>query len=52
LQLAATGFSGERVSNTWITYPATRDNTPKGVLIPDSKQFRMEQLEKEQSDAG
>jgi hypothetical protein len=40
------------VSNTWITYPASRDNTPKGVLIPGSTFLRMEGSEKEQSDVG
>ena len=29
-------LSGERVSNTWVTYPKDWDNTPKGVLIPDT----------------
>ena len=28
--------SGARVSNTWATYPEDRDNTSKGVLIPDT----------------
>ena len=28
-------YSGERVSNTWATYPSVRDNPPKGGLIPD-----------------
>ena len=27
--------SGERVSNAWVTYPGDRDNSPKGLLIPD-----------------
>ncbi len=26
--------SGELVSNTWVTYPLVRDNSPKGLLIP------------------
>ena len=26
--------SGERVSNTWVTYPEVRDNGSKGLLIP------------------
>jgi hypothetical protein len=28
--------SGERVSNTWITYRRDRDNLAKAGLIPDS----------------
>ena len=28
--------SGERVSNTWVTYPKVWDNGPKGPLIPDN----------------
>src|SRR5206468_5372051 len=28
-------YSGERVSNTWVTYPWVRNNLPKGGLIPD-----------------
>ena len=28
-------WSGGRVSNAWATCPKARDNTPKGVLIPD-----------------
>ena len=27
-------YSGERVSNTWVTCPMVGDNIPKGVLIP------------------
>ena len=27
-------YSGERVSNTWVTYPRVGDNQPKGWLIP------------------
>ena len=27
--------SGARVSNTWVICPGDRDNTSKGVLIPD-----------------
>ena len=27
-------YSGERVSNTWVTYPRVGDNPPKGGLIP------------------
>ena len=30
-------ISGERVSNTWATYPSLWDNTGKPVLIPDTK---------------
>src|SRR5690606_13929606 len=29
-------FSGGRVSNTWATCPADRDNSGKPVLIPNS----------------
>ncbi len=28
-------YSGERVSNTWATCPKDRDNSSKGLLIPD-----------------
>ena len=28
-------LSGERVSNTWVTYFQDWDNLPKGGLIPD-----------------
>src|SRR4029077_19946960 len=28
-------YSGERVSNTWVTCPWIRNNLPKGGLIPD-----------------
>ena len=27
-------YSGERVRNTWVTYPRVGDNPPKGGLIP------------------
>ena len=27
-------ISGERVSNTYVTYPNVGDNSPKGGLIP------------------
>ena len=27
-------YSGERVSNTWVTYPRVGNNQPKGWLIP------------------
>jgi hypothetical protein len=27
-------YSGERVRNTWVTYPRVGDNPPKGELIP------------------
>ena len=27
-------LSGERVSNTWVTYPQVGDNPPNGGLIP------------------
>ena len=30
-----TEYSGERVSNTWVTYPEDRDNSSKGLLILD-----------------
>ncbi len=34
LELALEGFSGERVSNTWATYPQVRNNPGKPELIP------------------
>ena len=27
-------YSGERVKNTWVTYPRVGNNQPKGWLIP------------------
>ena len=30
-------YSGERVSNAWVTYLRVGDNTPNGVLIPNDK---------------
>ena len=27
-------YSGERVSNTWVTCPEVGDNSSKGLLIP------------------
>jgi hypothetical protein len=27
-------YSGERVRNTWVTYPRVGNNQPKGWLIP------------------
>ena len=51
-ELAPFEVSGERVSNAWITCPSSRDNTPKGVLIPDGQTYRMEGLGKAQADEG
>ena len=31
-------YSGERVSNTWVTCLRDWDNVPKGTLIPDNVQ--------------
>ena len=28
-------YSGERVSNTWVTHPRVGNNLPKGGLIPN-----------------
>ena len=36
LRSILTGPSGERVSNTWVTCPRDRDNSSKGLLIPDN----------------
>jgi hypothetical protein len=33
--------SGERVSNTWVTYPRHRDKPGKLGLIPDMSLLRM-----------
>ena len=30
-------YSGERVSNAWVIYLLVGDNTPNGVLIPNTK---------------
>ncbi len=34
-------LSGKRVRNTLVTYPALRDNSPKGGLIPRIIRLRM-----------
>ncbi len=28
-------YSGARVRNTWVIFPGARNNSPKGVLMPD-----------------
>ena len=33
--VSAMTLSGERVSNAWVTCPEDRDNSSKGLLIPD-----------------
>jgi hypothetical protein len=45
--MLAIAFSGERVSNALVTCPEDRDNSSKGLLIPDELLLVREEGEKE-----
>ncbi len=38
-------YSGERVKNTWVTYPRVGNNPPKGGLMPRTLPFSREWTE-------